>query len=258
MKKANKFVAGLTPIAMAVGLSVAAMQVQAGSHGGMRTYAGDTRTKVVYSGFGECWQASGGKAARIAECGDKVAKPAPAPAPAPMPMDSDGDGVYDSKDACPGTPRGSKVDMHGCADNDNDGVIDRMDDCPNSKPGAKVNKYGCEVLGSVTIQTSADHFDFDSAVLKPAMESALDDVASKLAATPADESVSIVGHTDSTGPAAYNQILSERRAQAAADYLSGKGVKNVSVSGAGESSPIADNGTRAGRAANRRVEIHAN
>ena len=67
----------------------------------------------------------------------------------------------------------------------------------------------------------------------------------------------IVGHTDSTGPDAYNLGLSERRAQAAADYLGGKGISasNMTVKGMGESAPIADNATRDGRAMNRRVEI---
>ena len=87
--------------------------------------------------------------------------------------------------------------------------------------------------------------------------SALDAVIAKLKGTQADESVQVIGHTDSTGPEAYNQGLSERRAQAAADYMSSKGVGNISVSGMGESAPVADNGTREGRAMNRRVEIRA-
>lgn len=255
MKAGKTLVATLAPITLAMGLSLGAMQAHAGSHGGMKSYAADTGKDVVMSGFGECWQASGGMKAKIEACGDKVAMPAKAP------MDSDKDGVMDSADACPGTPRGVPVDTNGCPkDSDGDGVTDAMDKCPNTRASARaveVDMYGCEVVGSITINTTSDHFDFDSAKLKDAMMSALDDVASKLAASPADESVSVVGHTDSTGPAAYNQILSERRAQAAADYLSGKGVKNISVSGQGESSPVADNGTREGRAANRRVEIHA-
>jgi outer membrane protein OmpA-like peptidoglycan-associated protein len=104
-----------------------------------------------------------------------------------------------------------------------------------------------------------DEFDFDSATLKPEMESALDDVAARIAASKGAESLSIVGHTDSTGPEDYNQGLSERRAQAVADYLAGQGVDpaRMTTSGMGESSPIADNGTREGRAQNRRVEIQS-
>jgi OOP family OmpA-OmpF porin len=68
----------------------------------------------------------------------------------------------------------------------------------------------------------------------------------------------IVGHTDSTGPEAYNLGLSERRAQAAANYLEGKGVSmsRITVKGMGESAPVASNATREGRAMNRRVEIN--
>ena len=113
-------------------------------------------------------------------------------------------------------------------------------------------------MADVTIRTTADHFAFDSAELKPAMESELDGVAAKVAASKGDEMLEIVGHTDSTGPEDYNQGLSERRAQSAADYLAGKGVaaSKMTIKGMGENSPVADNATRDGRAMNRRVEIH--
>ncbi len=62
--------------------------------------------------------------------------------------DSDGDGVADDKDRCPGTPKGAKVDAHGCElDDDNDGVVDRLDQCPNTPAGRKVNAKGCELDG---------------------------------------------------------------------------------------------------------------
>ena len=67
--------------------------------------------------------------------------------------------------------------------------------------------------------------------------------------------VEVAGHTDSTGDEQYNQQLSERRAQSAADYLNSKGVFNITVKGMGESAPVADNATAEGRAMNRRVEI---
>ncbi|MNF03767.1 Outer membrane porin F precursor [compost metagenome] len=68
----------------------------------------------------------------------------------------------------------------------------------------------------------------------------------------------MTGHTDSVGRDAYNQKLSERRAQSVTDYLVSSGVPQasfVSVQGAGESRPEADNATAEGRAMNRRVEI---
>jgi len=69
--------------------------------------------------------------------------------------------------------------------------------------------------------------------------------------------VQVAGHTDSTGSDAYNQTLSEQRAHAVASYLGAQGVQQVRllVVGFGETHPIADNTTEAGRAQNRRVEI---
>ena len=70
-------------------------------------------------------------------------------------------------------------------------------------------------------------------------------------------SVSVYGHADSTGSDAYNQQLSERRALSVSNYLAAQGVApaRLKAIGFGESSPIADNSTEYGRAANRRVEI---
>jgi outer membrane protein OmpA-like peptidoglycan-associated protein len=67
----------------------------------------------------------------------------------------------------------------------------------------------------------------------------------------------VAGHTDNTGSAQYNQALSERRATSVAQYLESHGVNSqrVMTVGAGETHPIAPNGTSAGRQANRRVEL---
>jgi OOP family OmpA-OmpF porin len=69
--------------------------------------------------------------------------------------------------------------------------------------------------------------------------------------------VAITGHTDSIGPAAYNQVLSVNRAQEVADYLGNKDVapSRMIVTGMGEVAPIANNKTKVGRAENRRVEV---
>jgi outer membrane protein OmpA-like peptidoglycan-associated protein len=69
--------------------------------------------------------------------------------------------------------------------------------------------------------------------------------------------VDVYGHTDSTGDDTYNYNLSQRRALAVADYLSGQGVdsRRFAVTGFGETRPVADNGSPSGRAQNRRVEI---
>jgi OOP family OmpA-OmpF porin len=109
---------------------------------------------------------------------------------------------------------------------------------------------------TVTLSAGA-LFDFDKASLKTEGRQQLDDVASKITSNDKIESVRIVGHTDSVGPESYNQQLSLRRATSVRDYLGAKGVDTslMSISGMGESSPVADNSSRAGRAQNRRVEV---
>jgi len=99
-------------------------------------------------------------------------------------------------------------------------------------------------------------FDFDKDTLKPEGRQLLDQVASQVA-TINLETIIAVGHTDWTGPDAYNQGLSERRAASVKNYLVGKGIdaNRIYTEGKGETEPVADNRTREGRAQNRRVEI---
>lgn len=99
-------------------------------------------------------------------------------------------------------------------------------------------------------------FATDSATIDPQFRPTLDKVADVLARYN-QTYVDVYGHTDSTGSDAYNQGLSERRAQSVAGYLESRGViaARVGTRGFGETQPIASNDTEAGRAANRRVEI---
>lgn len=100
-------------------------------------------------------------------------------------------------------------------------------------------------------------FDTNSATIKPAGKAELDALASKIGGVAKVSDIKIIGHTDSIGDASYNQQLSVRRATSVRDYLASKGVDKslMSISGMGESQPVADNKTREGRAMNRRVEV---
>jgi OOP family OmpA-OmpF porin len=99
-------------------------------------------------------------------------------------------------------------------------------------------------------------FDFDKAVLKPEAKAKLDDLVAKTKGINL-EVIIAVGHTDNIGSAAYNQALSERRANAVKDYLVSKGIEKnrVYTEGKGMKNPIASNSTAEGRAKNRRTEI---
>ena len=99
-------------------------------------------------------------------------------------------------------------------------------------------------------------FDFDSYAIKPQFQATLNEVAQTLSAYPSTM-IDVLGHTDSVGTDAYNQNLSEQRANAVAAYLRAHGVNpaRIATQGFGESRPIASNDTEAGRAANRRVAI---
>jgi outer membrane protein OmpA-like peptidoglycan-associated protein len=99
-------------------------------------------------------------------------------------------------------------------------------------------------------------FDFDSAALRPEARRDLSDLAASLQRHQHIEGL-VVGHTDSTGPAEYNQGLSERRAESVAVFIAQQGVApgRLLVSGMGETQPIASNATAEGRQLNRRVEI---
>jgi len=100
-------------------------------------------------------------------------------------------------------------------------------------------------------------FTTDSAVLKPEAVEQIAKLGDILAKYTADR-VRIQGYTDSTGSASHNEELSLRRAQAVREVLVSRGVKpeQMLVEGLGEAKPVADNATTAGRAQNRRVELH--
>ncbi len=99
-------------------------------------------------------------------------------------------------------------------------------------------------------------FDVGSSALKPGAYSEINRVTSVLNQF-TETSIQVAGHTDSTGSETSNQTLSERRAQSVKNAMTGQGVhpNRISTIGFGETAPIADNGTEAGRQLNRRVVI---
>jgi OOP family OmpA-OmpF porin len=179
------------------------------------------------------------------------------------PLDSDADGVADSVDKCPATPAGETVDATGCPpakDADGDGVVDAADKCPASATGERVDSIGCPVLFAAngrTLVLEGVTFETGNAMLSPVARAVLDRVATSLAAHPALR-VEVAGYTDSRGSMAINQRLSQTRADAVRGYLIERGVspEQVTALGYGESNPIDTNATAAGRARNRRVELH--
>ncbi len=133
-------------------------------------------------------------------------------------------------------------------DDDADGVNNCNDKCKNTLKGAHVNQFGCWIVDV--------KFDNDKSNIKSQYYPELDNAVTVIKNNPG-VNIEVQGHTSSTGTAAYNQKLSERRAQAVKDYLS----RNTKAGGAltahgyGLTQPIDTNETEAGRANNRRVQL---
>jgi len=186
---------------------------------------------------------------------EPVPEPFPVPAPAPPPpappppgpcaagqahapeqcpdLDDDGDGIRNRDDRC---PLQAGVVAHG--------------GCPAPAPRAVLTEKKIEIGDSV-------YFDSSKATIQARSFGLLDEVAQILVENPRVALLSIEGHTDSTGAAAMNRKLSQQRAEAVKTYLVSKGVaaERLEARGHGPDRPIADNGTVAGRAKNRRVEF---
>ncbi|MDU9390170.1 OmpA family protein [Pseudomonas japonica] len=161
--------------------------------------------------------------------------------------DEDGDGVFDRRDRCPDTPANTPVEHNGCP-------------TPQYPPSQKPAEPEASPSEVITLSDQGNVlFAFDSAELTAAAQQQLQGLVEKLS-NPQVRTVRVVGHTDSQGSDAYNQGLSERRAGSVATYLINAGItpQKVSSEGRGESEPVADNESDAGRAQNRRVELHLN
>lgn len=190
----------------------------------------------------------------------RVAEPEPEPEPVveePVIYDKDGDGVIDDDDQCPFTKKGIAVDEKGCErDTDGDGVLDSKDRCPNTAPGARVTSSGCYVIMKQSKSFNLDvKFASGKSTVTQASEKEINELVVFLKEHP-QTTVTIEGHTDSIGRAESNKALSQKRADAVKDLMIKKhGIEanRITAKGYGEEQPVADNATKAGRAANRRV-----
>ena len=180
------------------------------------------------------------------------------------PIDTDGDGVPDAADRCPNTPAGDAVDVNGCSaaarDAVGDGIPDASDRCPRTPVGARVDALGCPPLftsGSRSLVLQGVNFQTGSATLVATSFATLDQVAAVLRAH-AELRVDVAGYTDDQGGLDANLRLSQDRAAAVRAYLIRRGVPagQLTAHGFGSANPLDSNSTPAGRARNRRVELH--
>lgn len=171
--------------------------------------------------------------------------------------DKDKDGILDADDKCP-TVFGLK-EFHGCPDTDGDGVEDAVDLCID-KPGPKSNR-GCPEMNEKdkeTIRKAFENLLFktgESVILNSSYKS-LNELGGLLRNNKSYHLV-LEGHTDDVGEDESNMKLSDDRAKAVKKYLEDYGISasRIEAKGYGETQPIADNKTEAGRKLNRRVHM---
>lgn len=178
------------------------------------------------------------------------------------PKDADLDGVPDYLDQCPDTPEEARafVNELGCPkDTDKDSIPDYLDQCP-TVPGVPSNN-GCpeikrEVRNLFKKALQGIQFETGKSIIKPQSYPILRDIAKVLIENPT-WMVAIQGHTDNVGKPESNLLLSEDRAVAVREFLIKEGVQQerMTAKGYGDTMPVEDNATAAGRAKNRRVEF---
>ena len=128
--------------------------------------------------------------------------------------------------------------------------------CANWSGGSAPDPMAAELESAGRTRVYGINFDTDSATIRPESKPTLDKLVAILKAKP-EWSLTIEGHTDSTGDDAHNQQLSEQRAESVKQYLAGAGIDaaRLSTQGFGATHPVAKNETELGRAQNRRVEL---
>ncbi len=187
----------------------------------------------------------------------------------PADSDGDGDGVLDAVDACPKVA-GLKSDdpkKNGCPpDLDGDGIADAEDACPKEPggPDPDPKKNGCPHL-TVTPTEIVIHrqvqFRFGQSSLAqtvdPVSDDLLTEVRNSMVNHPEIAQIEVQGHADHVGPDAYNQTLSQARAEAVRAWLIKQGIPGdrLVAKGYGSKAPVASNDSETGRQENRRVQF---
>jgi len=177
-------------------------------------------------------------------------------------LDDDKDGVANELDMCANTPKSSKVDKRGCEimlDDDKDGVKNSLDKCPNSNASDKVDNTGCAMFAKSTDSLNLRvTFGNNSSVISNPNNpefarfadfmNKYDDVVAKIS-----------GHSSAVGEEAYNQWISQQRANAVKTLLVNKygiDADRLNAVGYGETQLLDTANTAAANAANRRIEIN--
>ncbi|MEW6755136.1 MAG: OmpA family protein [Candidatus Latescibacterota bacterium] len=173
----------------------------------------------------------------------------------PRMADSDGDGLTDNQEVQVHKTDPNRADSDGGGINDG-AEIQRGTLALYAGDDAEVEEREVPSVPEVQIVLPVVNFPTGGAVLSAAAKQELDQTAQVLMQNPAVQ-VELRGYADNVGAPDLNQKLSQKRAQAVADYLVSKGVEasRLSVVGLGEGNPVADNATAEGRARNRRVEL---
>ncbi len=181
--------------------------------------------------------------------------------------DNDQDGLRDRKDACPDNPEDFDrfEDDDGCPerDNDGDGIADRRDKCPNDPE--TINNFedadGCpdgipDAVVRFTGVIRGITFETNKAIIRPSSQTTLLDALDVLDRYP-DVRLEVQGHTDDVGNDQFNLDLSQARSEAVVSWFAEHGIDadRLRPVGYGETVPIAENSSDAGRAENRRVEF---
>ena len=173
-------------------------------------------------------------------------------------LDSDRDGVANSVDECPSTPRGSAVSANGCSvkDSDNDGVMDSKDLCLSTPAGDTVNTTGCSVMVEEEIEVQLMAlFANNSSVIQNPEDVKFAEFASFLTRYD-DAEGTVEGHTSTVGSDAYNQMLSQKRADAVKALLVsryGAPADRITAIGYGETRPVNPANNAAAHRENRRI-----